>query len=167
MHARTLPLLLALTLTPTAAAAEERELCLSAPSACTPALDTTAPLLGASVCYSAATGATLKGASACPTGTWAYHVAYGEVSDPLTNLVAPYLPLENACNDPLRCVDGPPPPDAQEFPICCTSPNNTSGGDETCVNWDGTACGGTIWFCVDGVSNDDGTVTCFTQTGPY
>jgi hypothetical protein len=165
-HTRTpaLAVALALVLIPAAdAGAQYRELCSSAPLACKPVLDSLAPLLGADVCYSEASGVTLKGASACPTGTWAYFLAYGEITDPVTNTIAAYLPLENACNKPDLCLDGPPPPDAQEYPICCTSPSGTSGsGDETCVNWDGSSCGGTLWFCDDGVTNNDGTVTCFS-----
>jgi hypothetical protein len=155
---------LALVLIPAAdAGAQYRDLCLSVPLECVPILDSIAPPLGADVCHSAETGITLKGASACPTGTWAYHVAYGEVSDPLSNAVVAYLPLENACNDPQRCLAGPPPAGAQEYPICCTSPSKTSGaGDETCVPAGQDVCDGSIWFCVDGVSNDDGTVTCFS-----
>jgi len=101
--------------------------------------------------------------SACPTGTWPYFVRYGEVVDPVTNSVVAYIPLDNACDNPGLCVDGPVPPDAQPYPMCCTG--NTSGGDSTCVH--GVDCGGTLWFCVDGVSNMDGTVTCFDAAEAY
>jgi hypothetical protein len=168
-RARLLPVVLGLALIPASLhASTYRDLCLSVPSACEPILDTLAPPLHAAVCYSSAGSITLKGASECPSGSWAYTLESGEVTDPLTNTVAAYLPLENACNRPDRCLDGPPPADAQEYPICCTSPSNTSGsGDETCVNWDGSGgtCSGTLWWCVDGVTNMDGTVECFEAYG--
>jgi hypothetical protein len=162
-QARLLPLALGLALIPASLQASSyRDLCLSAPGACESILDTLAPPLNAVVCYSSKGSITLKGASECPSGSWAYYLESGEVTDPLTNTVAAYLPLESACNKPDLCLDGPPPPDAQEMPICCTSPSGTSGsGDETCVNWDGGTCDGSIWFCIDGVTNNDGTVTCF------
>jgi hypothetical protein len=162
-HARLLPVALGLALAPASVEASTyRNLCLSVPEACEPILDTLAPPLNAAVCYSSAGLITLKGASECPTGSWAYYLESGEVTDPVANAVAAYLPLENACNKPGYCLDGPPPPDAQEHPICCTSPSGQSGaGDETCVNWEGGSCAGSIWFCRDGVTNADGTVTCF------
>jgi hypothetical protein len=163
---RLLPVALGLALIPTSVdASTYRNLCLSVPEACDPIHDLVAPPLNAAVCYTSAGSITLKGASECPTGSWAYYLESGEVTDPVTNAVAAYLPLENACNKPGYCLDGPPAPDAQEYPICCTSPSGTSGsGDETCVNWDGsssTPCAGSLWICLDGVTNMDGTVECF------
>ena len=101
--------------------------------------------------------------SSCPTGTWAYFLRFGEVTDPTTNSVAAYIPLDNACDNPGLCVDGPPPIGAEPYAMCCTG--NTSGGDSTCVH--GISCGGTLWFCYDGVSNMDGTVTCFDAAETY
>jgi len=156
MHNPTRPAalaLLALLLAPVNADASYRELCSSSPRAC----DYTgpdAPMLAANVCHGS-TGTWLMG-SECPSGTWPYYVKHGEVVDPLTNLIAAYIPLDDAC--PKLCVDGPPPPDAEPYPMCCTG--NTSGGDSTCVS--GVhGCTGTVWYCHDGVSNQDGTVTCF------
>jgi hypothetical protein len=119
-----------------------------------------APELHADVCYGSATGVRLKGASACPTGTWAYRITHGEVVDPLTLEVDPFVSLDDACDKPGICLDGSPPPDAHEFPICCV----TEGGVETC--YDGVSCGGSLYFCYDGVCNDDGTVSCFAAIGP-
>jgi hypothetical protein len=166
-QARTLPLVLGLALIPAGVQASTyRNLCLSVPKVCEPILESLAPSLHAVVCYSSTGSLTLKGASPCPTGSWAYYLESGVVTDPVTNEVAAYLPLEDACNKTDFCLDGPPPPDAQEYPICCTSPSNTSGsGDETCVNWDGSGdslCGGSLWWCSDGVTNMDGTVECFS-----
>jgi len=143
-----------LTLLAPAEADAARDLCTSNPGACV-YTGPDAPVLAAEVCHSS-TGTWLKGAS-CPTGTWTYFVRYGEVVDPLTNMIAAYIPLDNACDSPGLCVDGPPPVGAEPFPMCCTG--NTSGGDSTCVS--GASCGGTVWYCHDGVSNVDGTVTCF------
>ncbi len=94
----------------------------------------------------------------CPDGSWPYYVEAGEVVDPITNEVAAYIPLDDACDQPGLCVEGPPPPGAQEFPMCCTG---IASGEETCVS--GASCGGQLYFCIDGVSNEDGTVTCFDQ----
>jgi hypothetical protein len=149
-------LALALALQPGDVVAQYRYLCTSIPSACT-YTGPDAPALKENVCYGSTTGIRLMSGSSCPSGSWPYFVEYGEVVDPLTNQVAAYIPLDDACAQPGLCVAGPPPPGAQEFPMCCTG--NTSGGDQTCVN--GTSCGGTLWFCFDGVCNEDGTVTCF------
>jgi len=141
---------------PEADATTYRDLCTSVPEACE-YTGPDAPALAAEVCHGSA-GTWLRGES-CPAGTWPYFVRYGEVVDPTTNWVVPYIPLDDACDSPGLCVDGPPPSDAQPYLMCCTG--NTSGGDSTCV--DGSQCGGTIWYCFDGVSNDDGTITCFDQ----
>jgi hypothetical protein len=112
-----------------------------------------APVLRAHVCYTSSTGLLhLMGASGCPTGSGQYTLTYGAVTDPVTNEVQGFIPLTDACTVQGLCVDGPPPPDAQEHPMCC---------DEDYVCVDGASCGGTIYFCHDGVCNEDGTVTCF------
>ncbi|NJK32404.1 MAG: hypothetical protein HC927_08335 [Deltaproteobacteria bacterium] len=111
-------------------------------------------MLQAQVCFSATTGAILKGSS-CPKDARPYYVEHGEIVDPMTGSVAAYIPLDNACTVPGVCVAPPeghvPGP---EYPICCDD-------DEKCTNWDGGACAGTLYFCVDWVCNEDGTVTCF------
>jgi hypothetical protein len=151
-------LALVFVLAPSDVDAQYRNLCTSIPSQCiyTPA---NVPKLDANVCYGRTYGIRLMSGS-CPTNTWPYYVDYGEVVDPITNAVAAYIPLDNACDHPGICEVGPPPPDAEEFPMCCTG--NTSG-EETCVN--GVSCGGTLYYCNDGVCNDDGTVTCFEAVG--
>jgi hypothetical protein len=151
----TLVLLAMLSLTPVNADASYRELCTSSPGACEHT-GPDAPALAFNVCHGSA-GTWLMG-EVCPTGTWPYFVKYGEVVDPLTNAVVAYIPLDYACDNPGLCVDAPPPPGAQPFPMCCNG--NTSGGDSSCVSG-AYGCEGTVWYCVDGVSNDDGTVTCF------
>jgi hypothetical protein len=137
-------------------AGQYRHLCTST-RACAYS-STNVPFLNTNVCYSATSGVRLKGTAPCPSGSWPYYLDYGEVIDPVTNAVAAYIPLDNACSEAGRCVDGPPPDGAQEYPMCCTT---DSQGYETC--WNGGACGGTLWWCEDGVCNDDGTITCFEK----
>lgn len=155
--ARLTPLTLALVflLAPSDASAQYRYLCTSIPFACT-YTGSDAPQLNADVCYGSAIGIRLMSGGSCPTGSWPYYVSHGEVVNPLTNQVSAYVPLDDACDHPGICVDGPPPAGAQEYPMCCTG---NASGNETCVS--GVSCGGTLYFCHDGVSNVDGTVTCF------
>jgi hypothetical protein len=153
MHRTTFTLLtLALIAIPLTADAEYRYLCTSVPGACeyTPS---NVPKLLADVCYTPSTNAiTLKGTAPCPEGTRAFNVIYGEVVDPQTGQVSAYAPLDDACGAG-RCVDYVPHDDPQEYPMCCDN-----GGP--C--WPATpGCGGMLYWCHDGVCNDDGTVTCF------
>lgn len=134
-----------------------RHLCFSVPAACT-YTGPDAPELNANVCFGRKTGVRLMGTASCPSGSWPFYVSYGELVDPTTNEVAAYVPLDDACAKPGICVQGPPPPDAQEFPMCCTG---NASGEETCYH--GVSCGGQLYFCWDGVSNADGTVSCFEQ----
>lgn len=143
--------LLALLATPLSADAERLHLCTSVPGACeyTPA---NVPKLNADVCYvSAINEITLKGTAPCPLGAGEYTVIYGEVVDPQTGKVAAYTPLNDACGAG-RCAEYVPHDDPQEYPICCEN-----GGP--C--WPDSVCGGVLYWCHDGVCNDDGTVTCF------
>jgi hypothetical protein len=145
-----LGLVLGLAIVPAAADAEYRQLCSSIPTAC----DYTgpdAPKLDVDVCYGSATGARLK-TGACPTGTWAYHVTHGEVVDPASNEVAAYVPLDDRCSVPGACVDYIPHDDGWENVLCCLSAAEC---------YLGGTCGGVLFWCSDGVSNEDGTVTCF------
>lgn len=142
-------------LRPESVEGQYRELCTSVPSMCDYA-GPNAPLLQANVCFGSAIGVRLMSGT-CPSGSWAYFVKYGEVVDPITNRVAAYMPLDDACSKPGLCVDGPPPAGAQEYPMCCTG----TGGNEVCS--DNMLCGGTLWWCLDGVCNEDGTITCFER----
>jgi hypothetical protein len=152
-----LPVLsLVLLLAPADVDAQYRYLCASAPSACT-YTGPNAPMLNATVCYGSAIGVRLKGSAPCPSGSWPYYLDFGEVVNPLTNQVAAYIPLNDACDQPGLCVKGPPPAGSQEYPMCCV----TTNGEEIC--YQGSACGGTLWWCNDGVCNGDGTITCFEQ----
>jgi hypothetical protein len=110
------------------------------------------PKLLADVCYDPSNNAiTLKGPTACQPGIKTYTVIYGEVLNPVTQAVAAYVPLDDACGAG-RCVDYVPHDNPQEYPMCCEN-----GGP--C--WPGGGCGGVLYWCHDGVRNEDGTVTCF------
>lgn len=143
------------SLSSSASASTYRNLCMSAPARCTPT-GPHVPRLDADVCLSSSGTIALKGAAACHTGAWPYHVEHGEVVDPTAGLVEAYLPLDEACSKAGLCLDGPAPDGSQEYPMCCYVDEN---GQEICVP--GVMCGGTLWYCYDGVSNPDGTVTCF------
>lgn len=148
-------LALVFVLAPGDVGAQYRNLCTSIPSACT-YTGPDAPVLDATVCFGSAFGIRLMGSSSCPTGSWPYYLDYGEVIDPITNQVTAYIPLDDACDHPGICVDGPPPAGAEPFIMCCTG---NQSGSETCAH--GASCGGTIYYCEDGVCEPDGTVTCF------
>jgi hypothetical protein len=144
-------LALALIAIPSTADAEYRQLCTSVPGACeySPA---NVPKLLADVCHDPSNNAiTLKGAAACQSGSRTYTVIYGEVLDSLTGEVAAYIPLDDACAAG-RCAAYVPHENPQAYGMCCQN-----GGP--C--WPGNSCGGVLYWCNDGVCNDDGTVTCF------
>lgn len=137
-----------------ASAAEYRDLCYSNPSACT-YTGPTAPRLDADVCLDPLGTIRLKGSTACGPTEWPYYIQFGELLDPVGMTVVAYIPLEDACSKPGVCLDAPAPNNSEEFAMCCTTVN----GEEVCVH--GGGCGGTLYFCHDGVCNEDGTVTCF------
>jgi hypothetical protein len=113
-------------------------------------------VLDADVCWEETGGLTIKGAGACLEGTWPYHLQFGEITDPVTGVVAAYRPLDNACDHPGLCVDGPVPPGATAQSICCEW--------GFCVPLTEVLCNSPASYavmCVSGVSNDDGSVTCF------
>lgn len=145
-------LVLACALVPCEASATYRYLCTSVPSACTYVPDDNVPVLNADVCFSTSGGIKLKGTANCPSGTWPYFVYHGEVVDPLTGDVDAYIPLDNACEVAGLCVEYVPHTGGSSAPMCCDE-------EYTCVPE--LTCGGTLWWCHDGVSEADGTVTCF------
>lgn len=156
---RSLPFILAATLSlaPRAASATYRDLCASVPAAC----EYTGPdaaVLGADVCYSSTGGVTLKGSGACPTGAWPYYLDYGEIVDPLTGEVAAYIPLDWACSHSGICEEGDPPvgSDPQEAPICCEFGFCVPAEEVLCDSENSL-----LVFCYDGVTESDGSVTCF------
>jgi hypothetical protein len=154
---RTTFTLLTLTLfaVPLTADAEYRYLCTSVPGACeySPA---NVPKLLADVCYNPTSNATsMKGTAPCPTGTRAFTVIHGEVVNPQTGEVAAYKPLDDACGAGL-CANYIQHGGPQAYTICCEN-----GGP--C--WPGIGCEGVLYWCNDGVCNEDGTVTCFDADG--
>lgn len=140
-------------LTSQTSSAENRDLCTSIPRACV-YTGPLAPLLRADVCWNGST-AQLKGAQPCPTGAWPYAVSYGDI-DPLSGVVHGYVPLDDACSHPGICELGVTPLVTTTEAICCDNDGNCVPISED------PKCGaGTTLLCDDGVSNDDGTVTCF------
>lgn len=144
-------------LTPGSASAQYRDLCDS-----TRVCEYTgpnAPVLDADVCLDGAGQVRLKGPSPCSMGEVAFHTRYGEVLDPVQQLVVAYIPLESACSIAGLCVPG-------EYSEGSTTAQGICCIGEVC--WPGFDCGGTLVWCEDGVCNEDGTVTCFEGTAfPY
>lgn len=127
-----------------------RDLCTSSPSSCEYA-PPTAPYLNSDVCLDSTGFVSLKGAGSCPSGSWPYYLGYGEVIDLQTNEVQGYIPVDDACGATGLCVEYEPHTGGQSDEMCCIS--------TTC--YPNVTCGGTIWWCYDGVSEEDGTITCF------
>lgn len=140
-----------LMLAPSDGVAQYRDLCTSIPSACEHT-GPDAPRLNADVCWGRGTGIQLMTGSSCPSGTWPYHLNYGAVVSPTTNQVIAYAPLNNACAVPGTCVEWTPHTGGWESTICCEWYNQC---------YEGVECDGVLFWCFDGVSNWDGTVTCF------
>lgn len=137
---------------PQPAQAEYRDLCDSA-RVCE-YTGPNAPLLDMDVCLDLSGQVMLKGSTACSAGSVPFHARYGEVYDAVLGLVVAYTPLADACTVPGLCetVPGDFAGDMEEEEaICCIGS----------ICWPGSDCGGTLLWCHDGVSNEDGTVTCF------
>ncbi len=140
---------------PQLASAAYRDFCTSVPSACH-YTGPDAPVLAANVCWSKSTGIATVMSGGCPTGSWPYFVKYGIVD--VFGVVTAFIPLDDACSRPGICQPGYlAPPSTNEAPICCP---------DDCWPADSPACVGQdeFLFCDDGVSNEDGTVTCFEET---
>lgn len=115
-----------------------------------------APVLAANVCWSRTTSnATLMTGATCPSGSWPYFVKYGVV-DPLSQIVTGFVPLNDSCSLGVCLPAEFAPPNTTTAPICCV--------DGVCWPFASPNCEGMdLSFCMDGVSNEDGTVTCFEQ----
>lgn len=142
---------LGLALMPGLASAEYRDLCDS--SRVCEYTGPNAPVLDAAVCLDPTGEARLKNSAPCATGSVPFHVRFGEVVDPIALTVLAYIPLASACSIPGLCEENLDAPGGVGTAqgICCVND----------VCWPGYDCGGTIFWCEDGVCNEDGTVTCF------
>ena len=135
--------------------ATNRDLCVSVPGECEYS-GPNAPVLATTVCWFRSTSTTkLMTGATCPTGGWPYFVKYGVV-DPLTLEVTGFVPLEDGCAVPGLCSPSFQAPESTwSAAMCCIDgtcwPHHTIGGCE----------GGELFYCSNGVTNEDGTVECF------
>ena len=149
-------LILALACLPmTASASQYRDLCVSAPCACE-YTGPDAPEFGGLVCRDATGLVTAKGSAPCPTGATTYTLSHGETVDLLTGEVAGYMPLGWACSHPGVCLAGAAPVASAAVAICCEWGACVPIVEVLCNGPDSIA-----YMCDDGVSNLDGTITCF------
>jgi hypothetical protein len=118
-------------------------LCTSIPSACEYA-PSSAPKLAADVCWDGSV-AILKGVNDCPTGTWPYWVDAGEIIDPNTSEVQPYISLDDACDLGYCVPKDPNDPPGEAGPMCC----NPSTGTCTATDSSCPASQIAVW-CPDG-----------------
>ena len=118
-----------------------------------------APVLDADVCCE------IDGAAACwlpdrdgycSVGSL-WHCMYGEVD--ASQGVVCYQPFASAC-DHGHCVELPELPPPTQADLLCCSPG-TCQEIAPAQMWDCDDNGGTLWYCQDGMSNADGSVTCF------
>lgn len=139
------------------ARAEYREFCGSVPSECE-YTGPWAPVLAANVCWSRTTStATLMTGATCATGSWPYFVKYGLV-DTLSLHVTAFIPLDDACSRPGLCQPWNfAPVNTTTAAMCCP---------DDCWPAESQQCEGQeLFLCLDGVSNEDGTVTCIDGDG--
>lgn len=130
-----------------------REMCTSVPDECEYS-GPFAPVLASNVCWSRTTSqAVLMSGATCPPGSWPYFVKHGVV-DPLTQVVTGLVPLDHMCSRGL-CEPGSIAAPTTTAVACCVN--------GVCWPLEGTNyCeGGEILWCDEGVTNEDGTVTCF------
>jgi len=155
MSRYTLLALVVLLLPATASASQYRDLCASVPGACEPT-GPEAPVLDTDVCWSDTGELVLKGEDSCAQGSWAYHLKYGEIVDPVEGTIVAYIPLDNACDHPGLCVSGPAPGGTEVQAICCEW--------GICAPYSEVACNSASSFavmCIYGETHADGTVTCY------
>jgi hypothetical protein len=96
-------------------------LCMTKPNACEYA-PRTAPQLNADVCYDGVSSV-LKGAGNCPANAFPFFVDSGEVTDPLTGTVQPYIALPDACGMGYCVANNPNDPPGEEGAMCCDAGN--------------------------------------------
>jgi hypothetical protein len=124
------------------------------PALCDPIGEHIAPAWHDLVCCDAST-CTPFGPRGCGKSTLPYFCEYAELD--ASNQVTCLFTVPQYC-DVFPC---PPAADpeyqapAQAQPICCY--------EEGCYAVDGDPCGGIIYWCDDGSTNEDGTVTCHDE----
>jgi len=167
MFNRTLPItlfaLLTLSALPANASSPDRCATLGSdgyPALCEPIAEDLAWYWDGEVCCDAA-GCELLTTRACATGTQTYSCEYATVDvfgNATCQFVVPrYCELNQDCRSTAELPETLPPQYTWgpfESAICCF---NT--GD--CYPPEGGPCGGFLTWCDNGVSNSDGTVTCF------
>lgn len=124
-----------------------------------------APDWGSDVCWSSSAETMFPPdvAGGCPSGHSLYYAEHAEiVNEVYGDMIAYYEVSTDACDVPGICVEGPPPSGAETQLICC----NAWGlcfplADVLCNNR-----GDQRLICYNGVSNLDGSVTCF-EGQPY
>lgn len=92
----------------------------------------------------------------CVTGE-RFYCEFGEVTEDGAGCYQPYV---DACDlDLCLSYSGPPPENADAELLCCT----TQGCEPLSADmaWVCADVGGYVALCLDGVTNEDGTVTCF------
>ncbi|NVB41282.1 hypothetical protein G6O69_25810 [Pseudenhygromyxa sp. WMMC2535] len=115
-----------------------------------------APLLEAEVCWNG-TETTLKSGD-CATGSRAFALQYGEVIDPVNQVVMGLKPVPNACDHGFcsPMPDGQEPSPDEGF-LCC------GGSGEPCSVADDDICTmGDLLYCFDYTESDSG-VTCHDE----
>lgn len=114
-----------------------------------------APVLEADVCWDGRL-AMLKGTAPCSGYSRAFHVRNGEVLDPQTGEVAAYAPLADTCNI-VPCVPMFEPQAVEDGLACC----DPQTGDCLSPDANGNCSVGTITWCKELETHNDGTVTCY------
>jgi hypothetical protein len=137
-------------------------LCSSVPSVCEYIDENEAPWVNTNVCLYSNGDIFYKGSGSCPSGSSPYYVGYGEIINEISGEMVAYIPVGDACEQPGICVEGPPPSGAESQLICCDAWG-------ACFPLSQVLCtnrGDQPYICYNGVSNVDGSVTCF-EGQPY
>lgn len=139
------------------------DLCSSDPDACE-YTGPGAPDWDSDVCWSTSSETMYPPdvAGGCPSGHSLYYAEHAEIVNEVYGDMIAYYELDDACSVPGICVAGPPPSGAENQLLCC----DTWG---LCVPLADVPCnnrGDQRLLCYNGVSNLDGTVTCF-EGQPY
>jgi hypothetical protein len=130
--------------------------CEALPGNCEYSLIDVTPVLRSDVCWDGET-TTLKGTAPCANGGREYYLAYGIVTDPITNTVLALSPLINTCALGV-CVAGElDAGDIVTDGVACCNPKT---GECEPPDEDGLCTYGDITWCETIEDNGDGTITC-------